>query len=227
MNFRSNGFDEKLEFLSGLSSSSANQIDVLLWDWLHHFLINTDLSEIFSLIQSRVLYVFPRTARLHVVGVSVKEDIVKALIPFSNFEEINTTAMVDTAYQTLYIHSWGNEMLVPITNSQVLATLDIQAVTNFLFEDQAVSLTFSAPAKMSGLLFYLECEIDGEEWAFSTRDSDVYEQPLIILRHPIDGLPQQVVTGLIGRKSANSLSVKLTNPNSADHIDAKFRLPVL
>ncbi|CDI98760.1 Conserved oligomeric Golgi complex subunit 7 [Echinococcus multilocularis] len=222
---KSNSCEEKLEVVPSLSSLPVDRIDVLFWDWLGAFLLNSDQSGITSLIQSKIDVVCPRTLYLDIVGVNLKQEVVKCLVPSCTFEDLNTTPLADAAYRNVYSYDWSCDLLTPVTNIQMVVTVDIQETASFLFEEKDILLTFSTAAKVNGLLMYLRCELDGSKWSFSTEDSGSYGQSLILLKRPIDGLPDQVIRGSIARKSLERLSVSLQGPDSPNPISAEFVLP--
>ncbi|KAH9279608.1 Conserved oligomeric Golgi complex subunit 7 [Echinococcus granulosus] len=188
---KSNNCEEKLEVVPSLSSLPVDRIDVLFWDWLGAFLLNSDQSGITSLIQSKIDVVYPRTLYLDIVGVNVKQEVVKCLVPSCTFEDLNTAPLTDAAYRNVYSYDWSCDLLTPVTNIQMVVTVDIQKTASFLFEEKDILLAFSTAAKVNGLLMYLRCELDGSKWSFSTEDSGSYGQSLILLKRPIDGLPDQ------------------------------------
>lgn len=210
-----------------LSTLLVDRIDVLFWDWLGVFLLNFDQSDLFSLIQSKVDRVYPRTLCLDIVGVNVKQEVFKCLIPSRSFEDLNTAPLADVAYRKVYSYDWSNDLVTLVTNIQAVVTVDIQKTASFLFEEKDFLLTFGAAAKVNGLLIYLRCEIDGSAWSFSTEDSGSYGQSLILLKHPIDGLPDQVIKGSVARNLLGALSVNLQGPDSSTPISAEFDLPPL
>ncbi|KAL5960636.1 Conserved oligomeric Golgi complex subunit 7 [Taenia solium] len=201
-----NNCEEKIEVVPSLFTLPVDRIDVLFWDWLSVFLLNSDQSGICSLIQSKVDKVYPRTVCLDIVGVNVKQEVFKCLIPSCSFEDLNTAPLADAAYRKVYPYDWSSDLVTPVTNIQAVVTMDIRKTASFLFEEKNLFLTFSATAKVNGLLIYLRCEIDGSDWSFSTKDSGSYGQSLVLLKHSLDGLPDQRIKGSIARKSSGTLS---------------------
>ncbi|VDM33464.1 unnamed protein product [Hydatigera taeniaeformis] len=186
-----NNCEEKIEVVSSLAALPVNRIDILFWDWLDVFFLNCDQSDLFSLIQSKVNRVYPRALSVDVIGVTTKQEVLKCLVPSCSFEDLNTAPLVVAAYEKVYQYDWNSDLVMPVTNAQAIVTVDIQNTLSFRFDEKNFQLTFNTAAKMNGLLIYLRCEIDGNEWSFSTKDSGSYGQSLILLRHPVDGLPGQ------------------------------------
>ncbi|KAL5105634.1 hypothetical protein TcWFU_000818 [Taenia crassiceps] len=220
-----NNCEEKIEVVPSFSTLPVDRIDVLFWDWISVFLLDSDQSDICSLIQSKVDRVYPRNLCVDIVGVNVKQEVLKCLVPSCSFEDLNTAPLAHAAYKRVYSYDWSSDLVTPVTSMEAVVTVDIQKMASFLFEEKDFLLTFTTAAEVNGLLMYLRCEIDGSEWSFSTKDSGSYGQSLILLKHPVDGLPDQMIKGSVSRKIPGTLSVSLQGPDSSRLISADFHLP--
>ncbi|VDK41193.1 unnamed protein product [Taenia asiatica] len=164
-----NNCEEKIEVVPSLSTLPVDRIDVLFWDWLSVFLLNSDQSDICSLIQSKVDKVYPRTVCLDIVGVNVKQEVFKCLIPSCSFEDLNTAPLADAAYRKVYPYDWSSDLVTPVTNIQAVTTMDIQKTASFLFEEKDLFLTFSTTAKEAR--DFLAEDFDHKSWINRTLQS--------------------------------------------------------
>lgn len=200
------------------------EVDVLFCDWMNSLLHKTGHSEIFPFVQSKVGALIPPIARLHVVGISVNESLVKSLIPPSTFVDTNTSLLVEAAYRKVYHGNWSNALMEEVTDVEEIAKYDIQNTGKPENLHTDFSLRFCLTAQVNGLLIYVNYETEKRDVIISSKESQFFGQSFILLSKPIKAYEKGVMFGEIEINWNESIRVAMQSDESDDRFDTEFFL---